>query len=197
MRSLPDTRRGRESSRSRQRQRAAPTYRKYIFPLFPTLATVNFLPSLPAELPSGAISILTSSLDLPAGDGAALSWRALSRSCRLRTISGDSRPVPLDRGAGERRISVLLASWTSRTDVAMRCSLEGRPRGARRSRCRCRRRSGEGAPASREAGIGSSMSMLSSRSLSNVHRHYCAAESQCIGGRVWDRGGIELLDVVD
>lgn len=44
------------------------TYRRKILPLFPTLATVNCLPSRPAELPSGVISHFVASTSfLPVG----------------------------------------------------------------------------------------------------------------------------------
>lgn len=57
------------------------SYLKYILPLLPTLATLNWRPSLPAEPPSGTTSHLSASVfPLPL-------CRVLS-SCDLRSVSG-------------------------------------------------------------------------------------------------------------
>lgn len=68
-------------SRSRGKELRQDSYLKYILPLLPTLATVNWRPSLPAEPPSGAMSHLSASASLVA------LGRALS-SCSLRSVSG-------------------------------------------------------------------------------------------------------------
>jgi hypothetical protein len=118
------------------------TYRKYILPLFPTLATVNCLPSRPAEPPSGVISYFTSSASLFARRLILFSLRNPSCTCRFLINSGDRFPVSLDHGGGESVSPFFGDPSTSRAGVETRFVFANRPRGDRRSRCRCRRLSG-------------------------------------------------------
>jgi hypothetical protein len=127
-------------------------YRKYIRPFPPTLATVNCLPSRPAELPSGAISVLPFSASFLARRLILFSWRKPSCSCFFRVRSGDCFSAIFERGAGQSVILFFGAPSTSQTVVEIGPAFAAnRPRGDRRSRCRCRSSSGVRAPAGREA----------------------------------------------
>lgn len=117
-------------------------YRKYILPLLPTFATVNWRPSRPAEPPSGVMSVFMSSASFLALRFILFSLRKPSCNCFFLINSGELVPAALDRGAGARVIPFLGCLSTSRTVVSIRLGLGKRPRGERRSRCRCRRLSG-------------------------------------------------------
>jgi len=112
------------------------SYRRYILPLLPTFATVNCLPSRPAEIPSGTMPYFRSSASLFARRCTLASLRRPSCTCFFLTKSGD---CAFDLGAGARAIPFLGDSSTSRTDVVMRPVFPNRPRGDRRSRCRSRK----------------------------------------------------------
>ena len=79
----------------------ASSYRKYMRPLFPTFATVNCLPSLPAELPSGAMSYFTSSASLFARRFTLFALRKPCCICLFLISSGEVVPVAFRGGAGE------------------------------------------------------------------------------------------------
>jgi hypothetical protein len=131
-------------------------YRKYILPLFPTLATVNCLPSRPAEPPSGVTSILPSSTSLLARRLTLFSLRRPSCNCFFRIRSGERLSAVFERGAGHSVMPSLGDPSTSRTVVEIRPAVfaPNRPRGDRRSRCRCRSPSGVRALAGCEARAG-------------------------------------------
>lgn len=133
-----------------------PAYRKNIWPLLPTLATANCLPSLPAELPSEAISALPSSASFLARRLILFSWRKPKPSCNCFFLvkSGGGFPAVFERGAGQSVIPFpfLGDASTSRTSLVLGVVFAtNRPRGDRRSRCRCRSASGVRAWAGSEA----------------------------------------------
>jgi hypothetical protein len=120
----------------------ASTYRRYILPLFPTLATVNCRPSRPAELPSGVISLrFPSSTSRCAQRLTLFSFCNPSCHCFFLARSGDFLPMALARGAGHRVIPPFRDPSVSGTVVAILLDFPNRPRGERRSRCRCRKSS--------------------------------------------------------
>lgn len=126
-------------------------YRKYILPLFPTLATVNCLPSRPADPPSGIRSDLASSASLFARRFILLSLRVSFCICLFFNKSGDRVPVAFDRGTVESGAALLGTSSPPRYVFDTRLVAVYSPRGERRSLCRCRKLSGARAMASSEA----------------------------------------------
>ena len=127
-------------SRTRMSIRLRVSYLRYILPLFPTLATVNCRPSLPAELPSGVIVDFTSSISRCARRFMLFSFRNPSMSCFFFHTSTARLPAVFDRWPVS--IPCFDIAGFSRP-VAFACSpLPNGRRGDMRSRCRWRRDSG-------------------------------------------------------